>query len=70
MAALAEADAFVRGRPQDEYGCLYYSAPQQRFVLPRGDLSLQEQDVVPHFGEPGGVLPRVADAHQDYHYRT
>jgi hypothetical protein len=31
-------------------------------VLPHGNLSLTEQGIVPHFGAPGGVLPRVADA--------
>jgi len=31
-------------------------------VLPRLDASLPDQEVVPHFGTPGGVLPRMADA--------
>lgn len=62
LAALAEAEAFVRVRPPEEYGCLYYATQRQRFVMPRGDASLAEQGLVPHFGAPGGVLPRVADA--------
>jgi hypothetical protein len=62
LAALAEAEAFVRERPPEEYGCLYYSVQQNGFVMPRGDASLDDQAVVPHFGRPGGVLPRMADA--------
>ena len=60
--ALAETDEFVRERPPDEYGCLYYSTLEQRFVLPTDDESLPDQGIVPHFGMPGGVLPRVADS--------
>jgi hypothetical protein len=62
LAALAEAETFVRRRPPDEYGCLYYAVQRERFVLPRGDASLADQGIVPHYGAPGGVLPRVADA--------
>jgi hypothetical protein len=62
LAALAEADAFVRERPPEEYGCLYYAVTPRRFVVPRRDAPLAAQGVVPHYGEPGGVLPRVADA--------
>jgi hypothetical protein len=62
LTALTEADVFARERPQEEYGCLYYSLRQQTFVLPEGDASLQDQEIVPHFGMPGGVLPRVADS--------
>lgn len=31
-------------------------------VMPRGHESLTAQGVVPHYGAPGGVLSRVADA--------
>ena len=62
VVALADAEAFVRQRPPGEYGCLYYSAAQQRFVQPESDRSLDDQGMVPHFGTPGGVLPRMADA--------
>jgi hypothetical protein len=60
--ALIDAEAFVRERPADEYGCLYYSATDQRFVVPRPDVSLSDQGVAPHFGAPGGVIPRMADS--------
>lgn len=62
LGALDDADAFVRRRPPDEYGCLYYSTREKRFVVPRPDASLSEQHIVPHFGRPGGVVPRVAGA--------
>lgn len=55
LAALESADAFVRGRPAEEAGCLYYSRRTGQFVAP----SPSDADVVPHFGRPGGVLPRV-----------
>jgi len=58
LAALAGADAFVRRRPPDEVGCLYYSPGLARFVAPGPD---GPADVVPHYGRPGGVLPRVLD---------
>jgi hypothetical protein len=62
LAALTEAEAFVRERPQEEYGCLYYSTRSREFVVPRADASLEAQEIVPHFGAPGGVVPRMADA--------
>ena len=57
LTALAEADAFVRSRPPDEMGCLYYSAATDAFVQP----SPQVEDAVPHYGRPGGVVPAVRD---------
>ncbi|MGH7703169.1 MAG: hypothetical protein ACREMO_08745 [Gemmatimonadales bacterium] len=62
LAALAQAEAFGRERPPEECGCLYYSTRQEQFVLPRGDASLVDQGIVPHFGAPGGVVPRMADS--------
>ncbi len=56
LEALASVEPFVASRPPEEIGCLYYSAPQQKFVDPR-----EVTDAVPHFGRPGGVLPRVVD---------
>jgi len=58
LEALDAADAFVRSRPPNEMGCLYYSPSLERFVTPDGG---PPNDVVPHFGRPGGVLPRVLD---------
>lgn len=55
LDALREAEEFVLGRPPEQIGCLYWSAQERAFVRPTGDTS----DAVPHFGRPGGVLPRV-----------
>jgi hypothetical protein len=62
LAALARAEEFVRERPPEEAGCLYYALANEAFVLPRSDATLEVQGIVPHYGAPGGVLPRVADA--------
>jgi hypothetical protein len=65
LGALDAADRFLRERPAEEAGCLYYSTRLERFVVPRGDASLASQGLVLHFGAPGGVVPRVADLHPD-----
>lgn len=62
LDALDAAEAFVRQRPPEEYGCLYYSTLEDRFVTPESGVSLEDQGVVPHYGRPGGVVPRVTDA--------
>ena len=52
LAALDDAQRFFATRDPGEVGCLYYSRSQGKFVEPQpGD------DVVPHYGRPGGVLP-------------
>jgi len=56
LEALDSVDPFVESRPTDEIGCLYYDAGRQDFVDPR-----DVPDAVPHFGRPGGVLPRIFD---------
>ncbi|MDH3498214.1 MAG: nucleotidyl transferase AbiEii/AbiGii toxin family protein [Gemmatimonadota bacterium] len=61
LAALGDADTFVRARPPEECGCLYYARPVEGFVLPRADEALATQGIVAHYGAPGGVLPRIAD---------
>jgi hypothetical protein len=55
-SALDEAERFVRSRPAGEIGCLYYSPSAGRFVAPPVS---GPSDVIPHYGRPGGVLPRV-----------
>lgn len=59
LAALEEADAFIRTRPPDEIGCLYWSSSSKKFVMPSAD-GASPTDVVPHFGSHGGVLPQVS----------
>jgi hypothetical protein len=55
MAALDDAEHFFATRAPSEIGCLYYAPSLRKFIEPRsGD------DVVPHYGRPGGVLPTVA----------
>ena len=54
LSALEQAEAFVRTRPPDELGCLYYSTTQARFV---SDFEPGDPDVVTHYGRPGGLLP-------------
>lgn len=55
LQALEEAEAFVRSRPPQEVGCLYYSKKRKGFV---GEFDDGDEDVQPHYGRPGGVLPR------------
>ena len=62
LAALEECERFARERPADELGCLYFASATDRFVVPRDGEPLAVQGIVTHFGTPGGVLPRVADA--------
>ena len=55
LAALESAKAFVEARPLEELGCLYYSPGRREFS---GTPPLAD-DVRPHFGRPGGVLPLI-----------
>lgn len=61
LEALSDAEAFARQRPAEELGVLYYEPKGRRFVVPRPDIPLKAQGIVPHFGAPGGVLPQVKD---------
>jgi hypothetical protein len=56
LEALDSVELFVASRPPEEIGCLYYSAAQRVFVDPR-----EATDAVPHFGRPGGVVPRITE---------
>jgi hypothetical protein len=55
-SALQDADEFINGRPSSESGCLYYSVSKREFVDP--DLRYAD-DIISHYGSPGGVLPRI-----------
>lgn len=59
LDALDGAEAFARGRPAEEVGCLYYSAERQGFEMPGPDLAAAAAGLVVHFGSPGGIVPRV-----------
>ena len=54
LGMLEKAEAFVRAAPPAEIGCLYFSPGEQKFVEPNGSAP-----IVPHYGRPGGVLPRL-----------
>ena len=54
LEMLETVEPFVEARPPEEIGCLYYSVSRQKFVDPR-----EVTDATPHFGRPGGVLPRI-----------
>jgi hypothetical protein len=56
LEVLESVEPFVDSRPPEEIGCLYFSLSRQGFVDPRG-----VTDATPHFGRPGGVLPRITD---------
>jgi hypothetical protein len=60
LDALQHADDFIRRRPPNEAGCLYWSTSQKAFVMPSSD---EDQHVTPHWGQPGGVLPQVRSEH-------
>jgi hypothetical protein len=62
LSALGSADEFARTRPADELGCLYYSLRDKKFVTPPAAGSIADNDIVPHFGRPGGVVPRVVES--------
>jgi len=57
LEAIDSVEPFVESRPPGEIGCLYYSASRSKFVDPR-----EVSDAAPHFGRPGGVLPRIVDS--------
>ena len=56
LDALQNADDFVSARPPEEIGCLYYSLSKEKFV---SEFDSGDPDIVPHYGRPGGVLPRL-----------
>jgi hypothetical protein len=64
LRALAEAEAFVSSRPAHELGCLYFHASTGTFRAPEAERTLDEQELAPHFGAPGGVLPVVREARE------
>lgn len=58
--ALDNAENFILSRPASEIGCLYYSLKQKKFVAPSNkDAVGPRRDIRPHYGRPGGILPRV-----------
>lgn len=62
LGALDQADAFIRSRPAEEAGCLYYRQASADFVTPAPGTDLGTAGIIPHYGAPTGVVPRPADA--------
>ena len=60
-AVLSDADQFIRERPHEEVGCLYYSPSGGCFAAPSPGIPLRQQGLVPHFSQSGGILPRVQE---------
>ncbi len=60
LVALTGADEFVRSRPPDESGALYYNSLRGAFGAPIPGIPLEEQGLALHFGMPGGVMPQPA----------
>ncbi len=58
LDALSKAQLFISSRPPSELGCLYYSTKESRFVDPSTHVA---EDIIPHYGRPGGVLPSVVE---------
>lgn len=56
LSALKDAEDFILHHPPTDYGCLFYSPTTKSFVTP-----MLSNDAVPHYGIPGGVLPRLFD---------
>jgi hypothetical protein len=57
LSALASAEAFIATRTPEEIGCLYFDPTSKKFVDP----TTCKAKVIPHFGKPGGVLPRLLE---------
>jgi predicted nucleotidyltransferase component of viral defense system len=54
LEAINSAEKLFLQLPAKEIGCLYYSQKTKQFVSPES-----EDDAIPHYGRPGGVLPLV-----------
>lgn len=54
LKEIDDAEHFMQSRNPDELGCLYYSKKSNTFIQPKPN-----DDVIPHYGRPGGVLPVI-----------
>ena len=55
ISALENASVFIKSRPAEEAGCLYWDATVHRFVDPN---LTSKKNITLHFGRSGGILPR------------
>jgi hypothetical protein len=58
--ALRDAEAFARARPPEELGCIYVDGATGLPGTPESGIG--QRAFTPHFGAPGGVVPRIADS--------
>jgi hypothetical protein len=61
LAALDTAEKFVGMAPPDDAGSLYWLPAGMTFVMPTEN-QISQKEVLPHFGAPGGIVPRLADS--------
>jgi len=61
LTLLDEIEQFVRSRPPQELGCLYFSPKLDKFIQPSTD----EKDILLHFGRPGGILPSIVNSERE-----
>lgn len=54
LEALDQAEEFIRSRPSEEFGCLYYTETGKKFFAPE-----LHDKYITHFATPGGILPRL-----------
>lgn len=56
------AENFIKSRPPNEVGCLYYSLTKKQFSAPSpGNSDQMKEKYALHFGRPGGVLPNIIE---------
>lgn len=56
LGFLDQAETFIKSRPVDEFGCLYFDPKKKDFFSP---MSQDASTYQCHYGHPGGILPRV-----------
>lgn len=56
LGFLDQADTFIKSRPPEEFGCLYYDPKRAEFFTPAEG---KKDTYQCHFGHPGGVVPKV-----------
>ncbi len=59
LDAVARAERFIDAQDPTEIGCLFYDQVREEFVAPDPTERDAQSSIVPHFGRPGGVLPRT-----------
>lgn len=58
ISMLEQASEYIRQGDPNEIGCLYYDRQKGTFTAPTPE-ERASGNIVPHFGRPGGVLPKL-----------